>query len=177
MGMTAQFHKLYDFLNAGGLVLWGIFFLTMILWAFIIERYWFIHWVYPKHSRLWLNSWQGRKDKSSWWARKIRQMIISIAERELTQALPLIKALISLGPLLGLLGTVTGMIEVFDTMALTHGSDSRMMASGISKAIITTMAGLVVALTGLVPAMQLTQRARRALGHLSDAMTDGESVR
>ena len=171
--MLEGFFELHDFLDTGGPVLWGILLLTIVLWAFILERYWFILRVYPKRLDLWLTSWNDRVDKCSWYARKIRQMIISRAEGELHQSLSVIKTLISLGPLFGLLGTVTGMIEVFDIMALAHESDARMMASGISKAIITTMAGLMVALTGLYPAMQLTQRARRALGHLEDALTYG----
>ncbi len=171
--MFELFFELHDFLNTGGPVLWGILLLTIVLWAFILERYWFIHRVYPKRLGLLLTAWNDRDDKCSWFARKIRQMIISKAEGELHQSLSVIKILISLGPLFGLLGTVTGMIEVFDTMALANENDARMMASGISKAIITTMAGLLVALTGLYPAMQLTQRARRAMGHLSDALKYG----
>ena len=55
----------------------------------------------------------------------------------------------ALCPLLGLLGTVTGMIEVFDVMAFTGTGNPRLMAGGISKATLPTMTGLVISITGL----------------------------
>ena len=50
----------------------------------------------------------------------------------------------------GLLGTVTGMIEVLQVMACNGGGDARAMAGGVSKATLPTMAGMVVALSGFV---------------------------
>ena len=51
--------------------------------------------------------------------------------------------------MLGLLGTVTGMIEVFDVMAFTGTGNPRAMASGVSKATLPTMTGLVISISGL----------------------------
>lgn len=51
--------------------------------------------------------------------------------------------------MLGLLGTVTGMISVFDVMANQGSSNPKLMASGISLATLPTMAGMVAALTGM----------------------------
>ncbi len=51
--------------------------------------------------------------------------------------------------MLGLLGTVTGMIEVFDIMAITGTGNARLMASGIARATLPTMTGLVISITGL----------------------------
>ena len=50
-------------------------------------------------------------------------------------------------PLLGLLGTVTGMIEVFNVMAVTGGGDAKSMAGGVERSTIPTMAGMVSALS------------------------------
>ena len=63
--------------------------------------------------------------------------------------LPVINALMAILPLLGLLGTVTGMIAVFDVMAFAGTGNARLMAAGVSKATIPTMSGLVAALSGL----------------------------
>ena len=52
-------------------------------------------------------------------------------------------------PLLGLLGTVTGMIEVFDIMAITGTGNARAMASGIARATLPTMTGLFISIVGL----------------------------
>ncbi|MFP4002417.1 MAG: MotA/TolQ/ExbB proton channel family protein, partial [Alphaproteobacteria bacterium] len=76
--------------------------------------------------------------------------------------------LVAVAPLFGLLGTVTGMVEVFDVMALTGSSNARAMASGITKATIPTMAGMVAALSGLYFSTQLERRARRAVERVED---------
>ena len=60
---------------------------------------------------------------------------------ELQRGLQIIKSLVALCPMLGLLGTVTGMIEVFDVMAIAGSGNVRGMAGGISKATLPTMAG------------------------------------
>jgi biopolymer transport protein ExbB len=57
-----------------------------------------------------------------------------------------IKVVSSVAPLMGLLGTVTGMIRVFTTITLVGTGDPKMMASGISEALVTTMLGLLVAI-------------------------------
>ena len=62
-------------------------------------------------------------------------------------------------PLLGLLGTVTGMIAVFDVMAFAGTGNARLMAGGVSKATIPTMSGLVAALSGLYFAAWLEKKA------------------
>jgi biopolymer transport protein ExbB len=67
----------------------------------------------------------------------------------LNQNLNFIKLLVAICPMLGLLGTVTGMISVFDVMATQGSSDPKLMASGISLATLPTMAGMVAALAGM----------------------------
>lgn len=58
----------------------------------------------------------------------------------------LLKLLSAVAPLLGLLGTVTGMIVTFQAITQGGGGDSRLMADGISQALVTTVQGLVVAI-------------------------------
>ena len=70
-----------------------------------------------------------------------------------------------------LLGTVTGMIEVFDVMAIAGSGNVRGMAGGISKATLPTMAGMVAALSGLFFSVQLERRARREGRLMSDRLT------
>ena len=60
---------------------------------------------------------------------------------------------------MGLLGTVTGMIEVFDVMAVAGGGNARGMAGGVSKATLPTMAGMVAALSGMMFSIQLRRYA------------------
>ena len=86
-------------------------------------------------------------------------MLLSEAGQKLDSSLPMIRTLVALCPLLGLLGTVTGMIEVFDVMALQGNANPRAMASGVSMATIPTMAGMVAALSGLYMSVQLKRTA------------------
>ena len=94
---------------------------------------------------------------------------------DLQRGLQIIKSLVALCPMLGLLGTVTGMIEVFDVMAIAGSGNVRGMAGGISKATLPTMAGMVAALSGLIFSVQLERRAKREGRRMSDrlAITHG----
>ena len=64
----------------------------------------------------------------------------------LTKGLLLIKVISVVAPLMGLLGTVTGMIKTFQVITLYGAGDPKMMAGGISQALMTTVLGLVVAI-------------------------------
>ena len=72
-----------------------------------------------------------------------------------------IAILASVAPLLGLLGTVTGMITTFLVIATSGTGDAKALASGISEALITTQTGLVVAVPGLFLANYLRRRSER----------------
>ena len=82
----------------------------------------------------------------------------------------IIKTLIALCPLLGLLGTVTGMIEVFEIMAAVGTGNARAMASGISKATIPTMAGMVGALSGIYFNARLERMIKRKKHDIQEAL-------
>jgi len=81
-----------------------------------------------------------------------------------------VKTLMAVLPLLGLLGTVTGMISVFDVMAFAGTGNARLMAAGVSKATIPTMSGLVAALSGLYFATWFEQRAGREVERVEDLL-------
>jgi hypothetical protein len=108
-----------------------------------------------------IDAWEARPERQSWEAHRIRDLMISNIRMAATAGLPMIKTLVALCPLLGLLGTVTGMIEVFDVMAVTGTGNARAMASGVSKATVPTMAGMVGALSGVLFASILTSWANR----------------
>jgi len=77
------------------------------------------------------------------------------------QHLAMIAVLAAVAPLLGLLGTVLGMIETFEVIALFGTGNAKAMAGGISVALVTTQAGLLVAIPGMVVSGALVRRARR----------------
>ena len=83
-----------------------------------------------------------------------------------------IKILAAVGPLLGLLGTVTGMIEVFQQMTLFGTGDPKLMAGGISQALMTTVLGLVMAIPLVLLHALLSARAN-AIEHTLEQQSVG----
>jgi biopolymer transport protein ExbB len=159
-----------DFLELGGNVLVAIMIVTFILWALIYERYSFLRKRLPEISAGYKDQWRARKEHNSWAAHQIRRRYISDARLQANSNITYIKVLVALAPFLGLLGTVTGMVEVFDVMAITGSGNARAMAGGISKATLPTMAGMVVALSGLFFTSSLERRASRAVEQMEDEL-------
>jgi biopolymer transport protein ExbB len=168
--LPEAFAAIRDFMEAGGQVLYGILFVTALMWTFILERLWFFFFVLPARVARVRQEWAQRDDTASWYARQIRAELVSGVRLECQRFLPLVKTMMLVLPLLGLLGTVTGMIAVFDVMALTGTGNARLMASGVSRATIPTMAGLVAALSGLYFATWLDKQAKRATAGLADLL-------
>jgi biopolymer transport protein ExbB len=100
--------------------------------------------------------------------------MISEFNMSANQYIPIIKTLVALCPLLGLMGTVTGMIEVFDVMAVSGSGNARSMASGVSKATIPTMAGMVGALSGVFLVTILNQKVTSEADDLEESLGSDE---
>ncbi|RUO75672.1 MotA/TolQ/ExbB proton channel family protein [Pseudidiomarina taiwanensis] len=171
MSFFAEFSlALQDFIETGGQVLLVIGVLIFVMWLMILERIFYYLKGHQQLKRQTLETWQARSDKSSWNAEQVRGLLISRAHLALAGQLPVLQALVALCPLLGLMGTVTGMIEVFDVMAIAGTGNARSMASGVSKATIPTMAGMVGALSGVFASTWLQRTARRERMKLEDRM-------
>ena len=162
------FDALRDFLSAGGNVLVIIMGTTFFMWALIIERLMYWSGAHAGVSKRAQRAWASRSDHKSWYAHAIRERLISEAVQEASRFNNVIRALVAVTPLLGLLGTVTGMVEVFDVMAVTGSSNARLMAAGISKATIPTMAGLVASLSGLIFINTFDRNVMKASHRISD---------
>ncbi|WP_051305461.1 MotA/TolQ/ExbB proton channel family protein [Desulfogranum mediterraneum] len=76
--------------------------------------------------------------------------------------------LAAIAPLLGLLGTVTGMIDTFQIITLHGTSDPRLMSGGISEALVTTMLGLGVAIPLMLAQTLLSRAVEEEIGHLEE---------
>ncbi len=161
---------LMDFMAQGGVVLYFILALSILLWSLILERIWFLRIELPRTNRSLAQQWQQRSEHQSWHARKIRTAWLSRQKQAAQQFLPFIGILIAVCPLLGLLGTVTGMIKVFDVLAITGTGNARAMANGISMATIPTMAGLVVALTGIFFRTRFKRLSERGVHQLAELL-------
>ena len=165
------FVAIRDFMELGGPVLNFIALTIFLMWMLIIERVLFYNGGLRRMTRDVQQSWESRPERKSWNAHRIRDAMVSKVSMAANEGLSMIKTLVALCPLLGLLGTVTGMIKVFGVMAAAGSGNVRAMAAGVSQATIPTMAGMVGALSGVLLVTILTRRAEREVELLDDSLT------
>ncbi len=168
-----------ELIKAGGLLMWPILICSVISLAIIIERFWSLQQqrIAPRHlvAQVWQWAKVGHLDNNRIQnlrtgsplgrvlaaglvnrSHKREVMKESIEEvgrhvaHSLDRFLNTLGTIASISPLLGLLGTVIGMIKVFAVIT-THGvGDASILAEGISEALLTTAAGLSVAIPTLM---------------------------
>lgn len=168
--MHDAYINIITFMEQGGDVLWLIAAITFLMWTLIFERFWYFQSEHKNVVREATQLWEARPERRSWSAHQIRDRLISEASDKITGSLPLIQTCVTLCPLLGLLGTVTGMISVFDAMA-TQGGNARSMAAGVSMATIPTMAGMIASLSGVVGSTILKRKVDYEIELFQDHLT------
>ena len=168
--LTNNLFNIRLLLENGGTVLWLILLTSVILWTLLMERYLFVYITHPSMVKNTIVEWQQRTDRKSWYAQQIRHGMISENTRALKRYLMSIKTLIAALPMLGLLGTVDGMIQTFDVLTVFGTGNARGMAGGISVALITTMGGLLAALSGMYFSTQLEQKVTSSVDNVADAL-------
>src|SRR5215471_13228586 len=159
--LAAPIDAVRGLVAGGGPFVFLIFLNGVIMWTLIIERLWYFKRQLPGETQEAIAQWNSRSDHLSWCARQIRVAMISRLQNSMSSNLLMMKVLVPLAPLLGLIGTVSGMLEVFDSMALRGSADARTMATGVSQAMLCTMTGLAVSITGLYPVFYFQSKARR----------------
>ncbi len=168
--LIGYWESVRDFIATGGDVLYIVATVLFIMWMLMIERYWFLTGNFPKIKAEIIARWDAREDTTSWYAHRIRDAWISEASEKLNARMLLIKTLVAMCPLVGLLGTVTGMISVFEVMAYQGTGNPRLMAEGISMATIPTMSGMVAAISGVFFSSRLEAKAKIAREELVDSL-------
>ena len=168
--LTDAYYALSGFFAQGGNVLWLIAGLTFLLWTLVFERWWYFRTEHKNVVEQAMNVWESRTERRSWSAHAIRDSIISETAEKITGNLQLVQTCVALAPLLGLLGTVTGMVAVFEAMA-TQGGNARSMAAGLSQATIPTMAGMIVSISGLLGTTWLQRKIDFSILSFEDHIT------
>lgn len=164
------YQRLIAFFELGGPVLYVILGAAFLLWFLILERFFFFWFKYPQLRRETIQRWSRVSDKRSWKAQRIRRGILSQVHQRLSQNVNLIQTVIAICPFLGIVGTVTGMIAVFDVISFLGTGNARAMASGIARATLPTLAGLVTAISGLYFASRLKFLAEKYTERVSDEL-------
>lgn len=168
--MDLGLSDLEAFLDRGGPVLLVIMVATFIMWALILERLFYFHFAHKTVADEAISEWNARSDKKSVFAHWIREKLISEVRSKAEANVSMTKAMVALAPLLGLLGTVTGMVTVFDVMAITDGADAKAMSGGVSRATIPTMAGMVASISGIIFTSGMDSKVNRLVQQVEDEM-------
>ena len=166
--LVAPFSALNTMRELGGPVVLCIFVACVIMWTIVLERFWYFERILPAETAVMLEQWQGRGNRLSWISHQIRRAMISRLNAGMSANLAVLRVLVPMSPLLGLLGTVSGMLNVFDSMAARGSADARSMANGVSEAMICTLSGLAVSITGLYPVYYFRRRVRLETELLAD---------
>ena len=182
--IQAHYFRLEDYLRAGGFVIIPLIFVSLFMWLLIVDRALFFRRLNRKNMST-IKAWEHISRNRVPDQRKYRgaisllvleflnrrsgdrvldkfildETVLSI-NRSLSDYLAIIGVLAGIAPLLGLLGTVIGMITTFDVLAIFGTGNTKAMANGISEALITTQTGLLVAIPGLYMKGFLDKRAR-----------------
>ena len=164
------FGELQAFLDRGGPVLLVIMAATFVMWALILERLFYFRFAHKQVAAEAIAEWRSRSDRKSKLAHWVREKLVSEVRAKAEQNVQLTKAMVALAPLLGLLGTVTGMVAVFDIMAITAGADAKAMSAGVSRATIPTMAGMVASLSGILFTSGMDRTVNRSVQRVEDSM-------
>jgi biopolymer transport protein ExbB len=189
--MNELLYQLYAGFRRGGPVMWPIAAISVMAWTVGFDRLWRLERFRRARKRFLVARAQPRGARRATGERAYDHLLDSIshpgalafhhafrrflivAEAELTAGFPAMKTWISAAPLLGLLGTVNGMIQTFAAITRFGIGNPHLMAEGISVALLTTQAGLLAAFPALLFHNYLLSRTRELLGAM---MRDGERL-
>lgn len=158
--LKVPYDALHEMRILGGPVVDWIFVACVLMWSIVLERWWFFSRALKAEAARAVAIWHARPEKHSWRSRQIRAAMISRLNGAMNSGLGVLRVLVPMCPLLGLLGTVSGMLSVFDAMAARGSADARSMATGVSEAMVCTLTGLAVSITGLYPVYYFRRRVR-----------------
>lgn len=169
--LMAPFSALHMMRELGGPIVDWIFITCVVMWCIVIERYWYFNRILPRDTAQSLATWQERSEHTSWKSRQIRRALISRLNAGMSSNFQVLRVLVPMAPLLGLVGTVSGMLNVFDSMAARGSADARSMANGVSEAMICTLTGLAVSISGLYPVFYFKRKVRLETERLAEKFT------
>jgi len=172
MNEVSIFEAVVDLVTRGGLVMIPIFFIGWFAWILLVERYCYFGLARGQAlNKFWIVYKNEGEEKAIAFLRKRRygfflQLMNAILKYremgpnavrngmeaarhemalEFSKSLKIISVCASIAPMLGLLGTVTGMVHTFETIQQFGFGNPVLLADGISEALLTTQAGLLVA--------------------------------
>ncbi|PIE43287.1 MAG: biopolymer transporter ExbB [Gammaproteobacteria bacterium] len=186
--------KLLAYFNSGGPVMYPLVLVSVLMWMLIFERMVTFHglefgdlgmagllrWYreqenHEKHNGLrWQIGLFLQRNRSH--DRELNNSLLDECYLKIKPGIDrniaAITILAMISPLLGLLGTVTGMMMTFDVISLFGTGNARALAGGISEALVTTQTGLLVSIPGVFASVLLSMRSRRLIVKLEESLTN-----
>ncbi len=180
--MQSSLADILGYINTGGLVMIPMMLVSLVMWVLIIHRTIYLRRLYinnipRKQAGMYVSEnqypaicYQGinaqlvrtfiakRSGNTELDGYILDETVLSIG-LSLEKHLAVIQVLSHLAPLLGLLGTVMGMMATFEIITIFGTGNTRAMAGGISEALISTQSGLLIAIPGLFMSEFLQKRA------------------
>ena len=163
--MITEIFKTYsNFINQGGPVVLILFQISLYLFILISAKFKFLFIDVTMVKNQYDESLKNiLKDK--YYSLNLSSLKCDF-KNVITKDFYIIQTLIALCPVLGLLGTVTGMIEVFDVVSFFGTGNARALASGITKATLPTMTGMAISIVGLLTFTILNSKSQSLIAEL-----------
>tara|TARA_B100000035_G_scaffold299059_1_gene293405 strand:+ start:134 stop:625 length:492 start_codon:yes stop_codon:yes gene_type:complete len=163
--MIGEVFKTYsNFINQGGPVVLILFFISIYLFILISAKFKFLF------SDIEILKAEYKQNLLSLKKDQLYSLNLSALKCDFKNLIIkdfyIIQTLIALCPVLGLLGTVTGMIEVFDVVSFFGTGNARALASGITKATLPTMTGMAISIVGLLTYTVLNSKSQSLISEL-----------
>ena len=152
---------LAELFDRGGPVLYILFIVTLFIWFIIFSKYLSTSYNNKNWIKNNFDTFSNCVNINRSNIHLFEESFLIHIKRVSTQKLKMLDGLIGLCPMLGLLGTVYGMIEVFEVLAVLGTGNPRAMSTGVAKATIPTMAGMTIALSGLFCKFDFANRVER----------------
>jgi biopolymer transport protein ExbB len=185
-----QTTAMWEMMEKGGPVMWPLLACSIIVTTVILERTFF--WLsITRHRNRPLRDevleyvrqrdWKRIEEKTAGCTDPVIKVLnIGILHREfdmgkamedeaqqivkkMTQFMPVLDTMITVAPMLGILGTVTGIMSAFDVLSGTGMADPKLVTGGISEALITTVAGLVISIATVFPYNYFKNRVEHSI--------------
>ncbi len=162
--LTDIFKTFSNFIYQGGPVVLILLFISIYLYVLIFAKF--------KHLFFDINDLQEEYKKNLANIKNDELYLLNLSSLKadykniVNKDFYIIQTLIALCPVLGLLGTVTGMIEVFDVVSFFVTGNARALASGITKATLPTMTGMAISIVGLLTYTVLNSKSQSIISEL-----------
>jgi len=195
--------RMYEMLQNGGPVMWPLLACSIAVLTVIIERLWFWIALERQRNRALMDEvlvlaetgeWDLiRKKTSGCMDHIVRVLVVGILHREydmgrameaeadqvvqrMNRYMPELDTMITVAPLLGIFGTVLGIISSFEMLGTSGIADPKLVTSGIAQALITTAAGLGISILAVIPYNYFNTRIAQAIHVMEKYATSLEVV-